>query len=696
MLVWIASYPRSGNHLLRMVLKRCFDLGSYEVYQNEVDSLDPTLPDVLGAERFDDETTEQFLQRARSSEGLFLVKTHDPVPDTDPCIYIVRDARAALVSYQKFQSDFSGHDCSIEDIIAGKVWPGSWQEHVGLFLQRSATNTLLLRYEDLASESPPLALIGEFLKLDTLRRFDVEFSDLNARESKMFGTGHNRVGVETIQKNHRDLFWEKCGPMMQRLGYSEGSVRQVSGTASVPMLTAALPPRSMAEVLIVTPVFNGAEHLDEAIASVVSQAGNFTIRYHVQDGGSSDLSVEIARRWRARIEDGEFPLKCAGVEMTIDSRRDAGMYDAIANGFRSLNPTQDSLMTWINSDDRLPPGAVETVVEIFRDHPRVELAGGRVELIDRSGEVIVSGSLTAVPRKTLAAGLNDGRTLPFIQQEGTFWRGALWNRVGGIDTKFRLAGDWDLWRRFAAEVDFVAIDAVTGSHRRHPGQLTAEMAAYYSEIDDRLLVSSNDSSIVHQGYLEWWRPNKPADDQYGAMIVQKNLAGRWRVIEPKSLPAPARHKLLPYDGSWAVVSGVDNPEGPFPEIGIDAICYWTIQKVAVLEIFSSSAGRRRLSFELRGMVPGQKVDVRIDGVTLVKGALKGALPKKKVLSVEWDFAAGPCRIELEVDRLLETSEGRSLGVLLSGMEWAPPSPSRAWLPRACRALAGQFGLARPK
>jgi hypothetical protein len=311
--------------------------------------------------------------------------------------------------------------------------------------------------------------------------------------------------------------------------------------------------------------------------------------------------------------------------------------------------------------------------------------------MDWSGEVTVSSPVRAVPRQTLAAGLHDGRALPFIQQEGTFWRGSLWNRVGGIDRSFRLAGDWDLWRRFAAEAGHVAIDAVTGSHRRHPGQLTADMGAYYNEVDDRLL-GAKDISTVYRDYLEWWRPDKHADDRYAASIARRDLTGRWHLVEAESLPEPIRHKLLPYDGSWATVSGIDNPEGPFPEMGIETIGNWTIQKVAVLEIFSASAGRRRLSFELRGTVPGQNVDVSIDGIGVAKVELEGLFPLGETITVERKFAVGAVRLEIAVDRLLETPEGRSLGVLLSDIRWEEPPAPRSWVARAREALIGKLGL----
>lgn len=71
-------------------------------------------------------------------------------------------------------------------------------------------------------------------------------------------------------------------------------------------------------------------------------------------------------------------------------------------------------------------------------------------------------------------------------QEGTFWRTRLWERAGGVDTSFRLAGDWDLWRRFAAFSEYITLDTLTAFHRRRPGQLSSALNLYHSKVDQRL------------------------------------------------------------------------------------------------------------------------------------------------------------------------------------------------------------------
>lgn len=156
-------------------------------------------------------------------------------------------------------------------------------------------------------------------------------------------------------------------------------------------------------------------------------------------------------------------------------------------------------------------------------------------------------------------------------------------------------------------------------------------------------------------------------------------------LSSRERDAPARHKLLPYDGSWAVISGVDNPEGPFPSMGIDSVCYWTIDKTAVVAVFSSIAGRRRLSLALRGMIPGQKVGVRVNGNHAIAKSLRGTFPRPEMLSIEHNFDVGPCRIEIELDHLLVTPEGRSLGVLLSEVKFWVAPPRSSWLSKAVRA-----------
>jgi len=113
---------------------------------------------------------------------------------------------------------------------------------------------------------------------------------------------------------------------------------------------------------IVTPVLNGEKFINETILSVVSQTGPFSIRYHVQDGVSTDSTIKLLTAWQNRLAN-DFPINCAGIEFSFSSEPDRGLYDAVNRGFTACGDSD--LMAWINADDRYEPGAFVTVAEIF-------------------------------------------------------------------------------------------------------------------------------------------------------------------------------------------------------------------------------------------------------------------------------------------------------------------------------------------
>jgi hypothetical protein len=74
-----------------------------------------------------------------------------------------------------------------------------------------------------------------------------------------------------------------------------------------------------------------------------------------------------------------------------------------------------------------------------------------------------------------------GREAYFIQQDSVFWRAELWRASGGLDQTFRLAGDYDLWMRFAAREPLYTLDFPVSCFRKVRGQLSGDLAAYRQE-----------------------------------------------------------------------------------------------------------------------------------------------------------------------------------------------------------------------
>jgi len=65
-------------------------------------------------------------------------------------------------------------------------------------------------------------------------------------------------------------------------------------------------------VYIVTPCLNARQFIDICIDSVISQAGDFYIRYHIQDGGSDDGTIQKLSAWKDRIDSGHYQMFCRG------------------------------------------------------------------------------------------------------------------------------------------------------------------------------------------------------------------------------------------------------------------------------------------------------------------------------------------------------------------------------------------------
>jgi hypothetical protein len=164
----------------------------------------------------------QFREYARNSEKAFFVKTHELPDDDAKTIYVVRDGRAAIVSYYHFSRFFSRPDTSLTDIITGNDWAGAWSAHVDAWALNWRPNTLKLRFEDLVTESTPaLRRIAEFVGLPEPRNVSVPFSELHAEFPIFFRCGSNEENITELTGESLKLFWAIHGKTMQRMGYPD-------------------------------------------------------------------------------------------------------------------------------------------------------------------------------------------------------------------------------------------------------------------------------------------------------------------------------------------------------------------------------------------------------------------------------------------------------------------------------------------
>lgn len=235
-------------------------------------------------------------------------------------------------------------------------------------------------------------------------------------------------------------------------------------------------PNTLAKISIVTPVYNQSRFLEEAICSVLTQ-DYLNIEYVVIDGGSTDRSVDIIRKYEDRLA-------------YWVSEPDAGQYEAINKGF---GKTTGEIMAWLNSDDKYLPWAFSIVNEIFMTCPEVKWLTTMYPLVlDEKGRPVEWVLTEGFDRRSFFRGANlPGRgwyARAFIQQESTFWRRSLWERAGGyVDGSLMFAGDFELWARFFRHADLYAVETPIGGIRRHRNQKTVTgLDQYLTEAEEIL------------------------------------------------------------------------------------------------------------------------------------------------------------------------------------------------------------------
>lgn len=205
-------------------------------------------------------------------------------------------------------------------------------------------------------------------------------------------------------------------------------------------------------ISIVTPSFNQAPMLERTIRSVLDQ--NYPrLQYVIQDGGSTDHSAEIIRKYASRLHHWE-------------SARDEGQTHALQLGFAR---TSGDVMGWLNSDDILMPGALWDIARFFQENRNVDVVYGHRVIIDEEDRKIGQWVLPANTHKYLP-------WADYLAQESVYWTRKIWNRVGGVDRSFQFAMDWDLFLRFQrAGGRFRRLPRAIGAFRIHEAQKTSSI-----------------------------------------------------------------------------------------------------------------------------------------------------------------------------------------------------------------------------
>jgi GT2 family glycosyltransferase len=199
-----------------------------------------------------------------------------------------------------------------------------------------------------------------------------------------------------------------------------------------------------ATISIVMPSFNQARFLEEAIGSVLSQRDRVK-EFFVLDAGSTDGSREIIEKHADQID-------------WWRSKPDGGQSNAIADGFERAT---GDVLTWLNSDDALLPGAIDALLECFDSDPELGLVEGDTVVVDGDSRVMRCDRRAGPSRQWMRYGYMR------IHQPSTFFRRDVYERVGGVDRSLHCVMDTELWYRILSETKANRLERYCGVHRIH-------------------------------------------------------------------------------------------------------------------------------------------------------------------------------------------------------------------------------------
>lgn len=161
---------------------------------------------------------------------------------------------------------------------------------------------------------------------------------------------------------------------------------------------------TLPKISIITPSYNQAPYIEATLRSVLDEQDYPNLEYWVIDGGSTDGTLDILRRYEGRLR--------------WISEPDGGQADAINKGMRLAT---GDILAWMNSDDLYAPGALRVAGEYFAAHPETMFLYGDALAID---EHDASHGIRVHVRAADADYLvNTGDP---IVQPASFWRREVW------------------------------------------------------------------------------------------------------------------------------------------------------------------------------------------------------------------------------------------------------------------------------
>ena len=220
---------------------------------------------------------------------------------------------------------------------------------------------------------------------------------------------------------------------------------------------------ALPKITVVTPSYNQGQYIEETIQSVLDQKYP-NLEYIVMDGGSTDETVDILRKYEKHL--------------TWFSEKDRGQSEALNKGFRMGT---GEIFAFINSDDVYEPGAFHKVGTFFARHPQAYWMTGKCRVIDHQGREIRRLVTAYKNFWLLFKSYQVLQVLDYISQPATFWRREAIEKVGPFDEKLHYSLDYDFSLRVGKDFKLWVLKDYLAAFRIHPSAKSRLIHDYFNE-----------------------------------------------------------------------------------------------------------------------------------------------------------------------------------------------------------------------
>ncbi len=237
------------------------------------------------------------------------------------------------------------------------------------------------------------------------------------------------------------------------------------------------------KISVITPSFNQGKFIEQTILSVISQSYP-NLEYIVMDGGSTDESVEVIKKYERHITYWQ-------------SKPDNGQAAAINEGFKRAT---GDILCWLNSDDMYMPGIFDKIAAIFVNTSKPLVVFGNCLHFNNHNSKTRGSDVVGDAGKHILS-LYD-----YIIQPSSFWNREAWLTTGMLEESLHFAFDWDWFIRAQNKaVQFIPVQDYLSIYRIHDTHKTGTGGEKRYEELKKIVRSYNEEQKLIRAFDRWLR-----------------------------------------------------------------------------------------------------------------------------------------------------------------------------------------------